>query len=517
MGLQLPIQTKTIAELIGHSFFVPSYQRGYRWTEQEVLALIEDVYEFLTEGGKQYCLQPLIVKKRSDGSYEVVDGQQRLTTVYIFTKIAEQEIRSAKPPYNLEYQTRPDSAAFLQSLSDELDLSTKGKNIDYYHIANAYEAINQWLDKQPDRSVAISELNIKFRKSVFFIWYEIPPEANPIEIFTNVNLGKIPLTNSELIKALLLNNDNFTKESSKRQIEISISWDRIEQGLREDSFWYFLNEEEQSGTRIDLLFEILAEERNKKFQIPISKKESYFSFLVLSSAFNMSSDKELFVKELWSDLERLYSEFREWYIDLNKYHMIGYLIHSGVKINEIVQLIRGKRKTVVKSDLLEKVKTITGKYDLESLSYEVPNNRKQIRKLLFLFNIATLVCKGEKQYRFPFNIYKGETGERLTWDIEHIHATGDDTDEADDSIGNLTLLDSSTNRHYKNEPFNVKRSIIIQREHKGLFVPLCTKNVFLKLYSTDAKDLNKWNNDDKTDYVHAMESVFSDFFDGGFE
>ena len=79
----MAIMTKTIAELKDHRFYVPSYQRGYRWTEHEVTALLDDIYEFSTEGGKRYCLQPLIVKHRDDGSFEVVDGQQRLTTVYI--------------------------------------------------------------------------------------------------------------------------------------------------------------------------------------------------------------------------------------------------------------------------------------------------------------------------------------------------------------------------------------------------------------------------------------------------
>ena len=94
------IKTKTVGELKDYSFFVPSYQRGYRWTKNEVEALLNDIYEFSTEGNQKYCLQPLIVKRKEDGSYEVVDGQQRLTTIYIFMKIASQEIRSATPPFS---------------------------------------------------------------------------------------------------------------------------------------------------------------------------------------------------------------------------------------------------------------------------------------------------------------------------------------------------------------------------------------------------------------------------------
>lgn len=509
----MAIVTKIIGELKEYRFFVPSYQRGYRWTEHEVIALFEDINEFSTEDDKRYCVQPLIVKRRHNGTFEVVDGQQRLTTIYIFMKIASQGI----PPFELEYETRSDSAKFLKSLSDDGELD-KEKNIDFYHIANAYKKINQWLDCQPNKCDVKEELKTKIRESVFFIWYEIPSNTDPIALFTKVNLGKIPLTNAELIKALLLNKDNFDSDSDldKKQIEISVAWDRIEQGLRDNSFWYFLNEKEQSGTRIDMIFDLLASTQNNKLSNPIDRKQNYFSFLVFSSALNLASNKEAFVKEVWSEVENIYAEFCDWYTDLNKYHIIGYLVASGVKVPELFNLIRGKRKNEVLKGLLEKAKMVTGRYDLSTISYDNSNDRRKIRKLLLLFNIASLVCKSEKQYRFPFDMYKGETNDKIKWDIEHIHATADATDEADDSMGNLTLLDAQTNRSYQDKPFLDKRTIIIERESKGLFVPICTKNVFLKVYSKNLQDMDSWGNDDKKDYLEAMDSLLKLFFDGGF-
>ena len=505
---------KTIGELRDNRFFVPSYQRGYRWTEHEITALLDDIYEFSTEGGRCYCIQPLIVKHRDDGSYEVVDGQQRLTTIYIFMKIASQEIRSAVPPFQLEYKTRNDSADFLRSLSDT-SLGEE-KNIDFFYIASAYKTINNWLDRQSDKSVAVQELNTKIRKNVFFIWYDIPPESDTIAIFTRVNMGKIPLTNSELIKAMLLNKDNFHTDINKRQTEISIAWDRIEQGLRDDSFWFFLNEKQRSGTRIDMLFDLLAIEQNAEFSTPITTNQNYFSFLVFLEKLNSSSDKENFVKVLWGKVEKLYAEFRDWYSDLDKYHIIGYLVILKVKIADIFALTRGKRKSAVMKSLLEKAKRESNYKDLSTFTYDKQRDHQIIRKLLLLFNIATLVCKSEKQYRFPFDIYKGETGDKIKWDIEHIHATADETDEADDSLGNLTLLDAQTNRSYQNAPFVEKRKIIIERESKGLFVPLCTKNIFLKVYSKNLDNMDHWENDDKKDYIEAMELTLRSFFDGMF-
>jgi hypothetical protein len=231
--------------------------------------------------------------------------------------------------------------------------------------------------------------------------------------------------------------------------------------------------------------------------------------------------KEEFVKTLWGEVQKLYAEFRDWYADLDKYHIIGYLIATSVKISEIFTLMRGKRKSTVIRDLLIRArKTIPGNIDETTLSDIVKgssNDNRKIHRLLLLFNIATLVCKSEKQYRFPFDIYKGEAKGGLKWDIEHIHATADETDEADDTLWNLTLLESCTNRSpvYAAKPFNEKRRVILDRESKGLFVPLCTKNIFLKVYTDNPTDMNQWKDEDKLGYIAAIERTLDAFFKGG--
>ena len=515
------IITRTIGELKDFHFFVPSYQRGYRWTEYEIKALLDDVNEFSTEAGKQYCIQPLIVKARSDGSFEVVDGQQRLTTIYIFMKIAEEKTEYI--PFYLEFETRKNSQAFLSNLAPRGDIDSV--NIDYHHITEARKTINLWLDERKNRYIAVNDLFKRFIESVIFIWYELPQDADPIRMFTKVNLGKIPLTSAELIKALMLNKDNFGEDAHKKQTEISLAWDRIEQGLRNDSFWYFLNEKEESGTRIDMLFKLLALEYNKQLPIKISEKQNYFPFLVFSTVFETKAalnEKEEFIKELWNDIEMLYSEFCDWYADLDKYHIIGYMVATGVNITDLFLLTRGKRKSAVIMGLLDRAKqTIPVGIDKDSLvelSYGYGNNRIKIRRILLLFNIATLVCKSEKQYRFPFDIFKGETGDKIKWDIEHIHASTDETDEADDTLWNLTLLERSTNRSplYAKKTFQEKRKVVLDRESKGLFVPLCTKNIFLKAYSNDLSDMSKWSENDKLDYLTAINETLTNFFEGGF-
>lgn len=81
MSTNIILETKFVADISG-SFYIPSYQRGYRWSETEVVRLLDDIYQ---NGKKNYCLQPVVVRKKED-QYELIDGQQRLTTLYLMLK-----------------------------------------------------------------------------------------------------------------------------------------------------------------------------------------------------------------------------------------------------------------------------------------------------------------------------------------------------------------------------------------------------------------------------------------------
>lgn len=79
------IKLLSINEIIKEKFLIPSYQRGYRWEKRQVTELLDDIWEFSQQERKKdefYCLQPIVVKKNGD-KWEVIDGQQRLTTIYI--------------------------------------------------------------------------------------------------------------------------------------------------------------------------------------------------------------------------------------------------------------------------------------------------------------------------------------------------------------------------------------------------------------------------------------------------
>ena len=131
-------------------FFIPSYKRGYRWGKVEVERLLDDIYSI--NGQKNYCLQPVVVRKNSSEKleYDLIDGQQRLTTIYLIYCYMHCTSNGfiGGPNFSLSYETREGSGEFLKSLaSNSPESDKKEENIDFWFIYNAYETIQNWLRK----------------------------------------------------------------------------------------------------------------------------------------------------------------------------------------------------------------------------------------------------------------------------------------------------------------------------------------------------------------------------------
>ena len=96
--------------------------------------------------------------------------------------------------------------------------------------------------------------------------------------------------------------------------------------------------------------------------------------------------------------------------------------------------------------------------------------------------------------------------------------SGDSPEANKDNISNLTLLNSSTNREYKDAPFMYKRQVIIQKDKNGkCFIPICTRNCFLKYYTDVENDISqldamRWNKTDKSNYLSALHTVLNPIF-----
>lgn len=549
------LEPRRVGDISG-KFYVPAYQRGFRWGETEVRRLLDDIWE---SKDKPYYLQPVVVKPHGD-EWELVDGQQRLTTLFlIFKYMKDTGLQSAGANYSMRYETRPESAAYLEDLNPEL----REKNIDFFHIYGAYRCIGDWFDRHGHRrQFAANRFYDALYEYVHVIWYEAPDDLDSTTLFIRLNVGRIPLTDAELVKALLLSRSRGAGRTD-RSLEIAAQWDMIERDLRDPELWAFITGTASGDpTHIGLLLDTIAGG-------PTGRERPLFhTFETLRG--RIVADSQAF----WNDVVDLHSLVLGWYDNRDLFHKIGFLVaERAVSFSALIDLSHGKLKSRFEADLDS---LIRGHLNLSAteLSEETYHSSKTSRVLL-LMNVETVRQRKLSSERYSFREHA-----LGRWSIEHIHArnaqslnrseqweewlrlhrravaaldtldetakadllervdsalaavpvrqttfraleqeltdllsSGSDSSEGDlDSIENLALLAADDNSALNNSVFAVKRDSILQRDKHGSYIPVCTRNVFLKYYSpAGEQQMHFWSADDRRYYLEAMTTVLADY------
>lgn len=116
-------QKLTVRELLatGESYRIPEYQRNYAWTGTEIGQLIEDVHLACTSKRGKYFLGNIVTTRTKD-VYEVVDGQQRLTTLVLLLSALRIELEKpvdvvSTSPHALSFASRPNATTALQRIA----------------------------------------------------------------------------------------------------------------------------------------------------------------------------------------------------------------------------------------------------------------------------------------------------------------------------------------------------------------------------------------------------------------
>jgi hypothetical protein len=628
-------------------FRIPEYQRGYRWKTNDVIMLLDDLMEFIDEVKNEtketdekkkseekarlfYCLQPLVVKKseKYPSEWEVVDGQQRLTTLFLIWKAINDE-----PPYTLSYDTRELSKEFLKSpkaMQDEKGQLKRQPNIDFHHIYHAHKAILTWFNSDECKKTCFKKLlsdSTSDGRNVRFIWYQLQEGEDAVAAFTRLNVGKIPLTDEELIRALFLSSNKSSQVADQAfQHRLALEWDRMETALQEPDFWGFLSHETPpEGGRIRLLFQLCAPPPPKE------KDKDHYLFTYYHERLTGKTETPA---DVWKEIIACFGQLEEWYRDPELFHLVGFRtsILGGDATKTLRMLLDEVNKKAkmdfaislrnrIRKEFIGEAATVTVKAFVSELNFDT---KIKTRQTLALFNIATILRNKGVVMRFPFHLYHGEN-----WDIEHIQSQAGDrmageaqtlwlkackneiehevrlnpsenseseerkkdkakpldsllavidefkkenstldlqrlekeirtyfrekeTELADEllsaieeyskqnstqtfvdlekkirqyfmeeddkkndlhSIGNLTLLDASTNRSYGNAPFVVKRTKILEAERAGTFILTCTRDLLLKVFSKNPGNLRRWDIEkDGAAHEAAIRATLETFF-----
>lgn len=583
----------------GNNYFIPDYQRGYRWGEREVTQLLSDLYEFMNQHLSQqdfYCLQPLVVVERKAESlvslpehvkeegtvvYEVVDGQQRLTTLFLLIHYFNEQYRGKNKltTPQLHFETREGSAAALESVQiDTNGVAVFGnagcqltQSIDFWHIQHAYEYIHDWCVNN-----LATELQGRFQDFVLdrtkVIWYAVDASQDVIKVFERNNVGKIALTDAELIKAQMLQrNRQGDINALRQQLEIACEWDGMENALRQESLWTFLYGGEVAPVnRIEKLFALVLKQRGFTEGRIFDRVEAYMK----NPKEESTPDPNLV--QLWSNIKELFFVFNDWHKDHSFYHYIGFLTSMGVPI----EIIWDKAKAnllMTKDSFLKELKGLIGARISKTFNCDeekgflVPSleeakdcyqKRGAVKELMLLYNVQ-LCLRPDCSERLPFNLYHSSG-----WDLEHIDSQtesdidslkeqkewlsdalpfvnntdlktriecylgekevneiefadlreqvqkkmGEEEDEYSQSIGNLCLLDAKTNRSYQNALFPVKRAKIVKREAEGQYIFPGTRIAFMKFFDgAETERITVWSHNDKVAFEKHIYTTIKDF------
>jgi len=446
---------KTISELLPLHFFVDDYQRGYKWSTEQVKDLLNDVDEFTITQSGFYCLQPVVVKYQAPRSsddkscWELIDGQQRITTSYMILSFLQHN------KFTIDYRTRKSSSEFLahylpstlqskswQGYVDSFNSASNEQsppealsrydldNVDNYHFYTAYHTIANWFEnKSEEQKQAWLDKFLNHTKVIWYAAFDMDATENKqksIDIFMRLNSGKIPLTNAELIKALFLHYSNAKEQSEVgrlKQSQMAQQWDAIELALQREDFWAFLqpyNKESKHANHIELLFDLLT---NKPINKPnsVESQDTFFSFNHYYRSLKNEVEKAQFIERQWHQLRQGFYRLQEWFENDELYHLAGFLITRNIcSIQALWKMSEGANKTGFVKKLKARIATELKKYftdESEKQTFsalQYGGNRQHIISVLTLLNIATHRKQGT---RLSFNIYA-----RTLWDIEHIHA-----------------------------------------------------------------------------------------------
>ena len=567
-----------ISDELHGEFLIPSYQRGFRWEETQVVKLLDDIQNDVIKAPspRSYYLQPIVVTWReSDRNWELIDGQQRLTTLYLVVKYLRDSnwLPRAKVNYSLRYETREGSRKYL----DSLDPTLRKANIDFHYIYNAYAAIKTWFESQSDPEGAAINIRKALAEKVYLIWYEAPAGTDNNELFRRLNVGRIPLTDAELIKALVLSKIAANGNRTERQEQVAVQWDYFERELRDPELWAFITgADKEWPTHIDLIFRAMAGSTDGK------EKHRYWVFEKLRPRIEDSAI------EFWRDVVRMHGLITGWFHNRTLYHLIGFLIATGgrYEFEQIIELAGGRTNKAFRQELLERIRGRISRTrtELDDLNYE--DHRDECETLLILMNVATVLGPVDKVTeaddggdRFSFHSHA-----RSHWSVEHIHAQhaapltraaqwktwldlhrrgiaalpnrSIEADDLVDRIGaliasieshelgleakfrkleveivaefaasgdpvtgddvhllpNLALLDRGHNSALGNSVFEVKRQEILRLDRAGSYIPPCTRNAFLKYYTQHAdQQLHVWGPQDRRAYYDVMRDVLDPY------
>lgn len=324
--------------LHGKKYSIPPYQRGYKWDTKDIERLLKDINEFSPNEDLDlfYCLQNITLVECKD-SFNVVDGQQRLTTlIVILSYLNEYKLINEKLQYNVrreteefleEYIFKPSELRNIKNWNQLLEVATKDYDYqDIFYLFNAYKTVQSWFKDNPD---TVSVMKDKILNNVKLI-VNLPKNIEEQELFENLNGKRVPLDGADLIRALIITRvakkevgdlDDSIKQNvliNERRVKIGLMLDRINLWWADDNKKNYFHQFTKGSKASD--------ENTISFN-DVTYPINYLYKLYVIAYGEGVLDMEFFEKKVIEDgfleeLQLLQRTMENWYNDKVLYHLI---------------------------------------------------------------------------------------------------------------------------------------------------------------------------------------------------
>lgn len=341
----------------GKTYNIPEYQRGYKWSEQQVNQLLDDIYKFsLTRDEDHfYCLQNItLFQNLENESYlNVVDGQQRLTTVTLLLSYLK---NSSLVEAKMNYAVREPSNAFIQKIISEESFiedilnaenfevfkASQSEDIDYqdiYHMFIALRTIDSWFKSKTMDIDSFKDIILNHVKLIVNKVEQVSEQ----ELFMNLNAGKVHLDGSDLIRAILITRvakqelEYYDSENVQDILKLNQRRTRIGWELDEMNTWWSNNDVKlyfQNFTKIQT-----GKKETIKFNQEIHPINLLYKIWVETngeSEITLHCFEKVEALNMYQSILRLHRILQDWFEDREIYHFLGFLFaHASVKIKTV--------------------------------------------------------------------------------------------------------------------------------------------------------------------------------------
>lgn len=366
------LRLESIKELTEIEFKIPFFQRGYRWKGTQVSTLVEDLITFRPSIDVPFYFLNVLSLSVDN---EVIDGQQRLTTLSLLLE-----------------QLNKDNMQLTYARSPQGGLGS----LDEYFRKKADECISGILRKLANNDIERLTENVLNAKFIV----HIIPKGEEDSTFRRLNSGKISVSDSELIKCVLLTPQG--DEPVSQTLARADEWDVMERAFQNEDFFSFITPRDtwKEDDRMSILLRIagINPEQNEK-------QEHNHPFLAAFQRELKNASREM----LWQRICSAFAELQSLFSSSLWHSAIGWGVHLG----------RVELKSDLRSQTLQKIREITAEDHFQSIVSDddlYHNKPLDARKILALFNVAICWKRGDRRY--PFEKHR----QVKTWSLEHLFA-----------------------------------------------------------------------------------------------